>query len=278
MADTKISALTAGTPTTTAHVPFAETPGTATYSSSPALLLSAGLSGSGLDSETFLNWSGTALTGKTLAETKTVLGIDVGGWVLVSDTWTYASATTINVPSGAASIYSVGDKLRLKQGGGYKYFYIYIVADTLLTVTGGSDYAVENATITSPYYSKGGGVGFPAYFNWNGASGSNAQGFTGALTTDSTVFSIKGRMVTVIPNIMGTSNATTFTFTLPVASSTIVIAPGRIRDNNVYLAGFGAITLAASSATATIYKDASGAVFTNSNAKALTSTPFSYYI
>ena len=61
------------------------------------------------------------------------------GWMPAEETWTYASATTITVPSGAASKYSKGDKIRLKQGAGYKYFYVVGIADTVLTVTGGSD-------------------------------------------------------------------------------------------------------------------------------------------
>lgn len=91
-----------------------------------------------------------------------------GGWIEIPDgTWTYASATTITVPSGAASIYQVGDEIRLKQGGGYKYFSVVAVADTLLTVTGGSDYTVANAAITDAAFSKGGGVGHPGWFEYS---------------------------------------------------------------------------------------------------------------
>lgn len=45
----------------------------------------------------------------------------------------------------------------------------YVVArtDTLLTVTGGADYALYNGTITNPYYSKASSpVGFPLGANW----------------------------------------------------------------------------------------------------------------
>ena len=93
-------------------------------------------------------------------------GGGTGGWTEVSG-WSYASATTITVPSGAASIYAVGDQIRLKQGGAYKYFYVIAIADTTLTVTGGSDYSVANAAITDAAFSKGGGVGHPGWFNWS---------------------------------------------------------------------------------------------------------------
>jgi len=85
------------------------------------------------------------------------------GWTSAGETWTYASASTITVPSGAASKYQKGDKIRFKQGATYKYFYIITVADTLLTVTGGSDYTVATPTaITDNYYSHSENpLGFP---------------------------------------------------------------------------------------------------------------------
>ena len=92
------------------------------------------------------------------------LGTGLGaGWNGVSG-WTWNSANTINVPSGAASIYQVGDQLRYKQGGAYKYASVVTVADTLLTVTGGSDFSVADAAITDAAFSKGGGVGHPEIF------------------------------------------------------------------------------------------------------------------
>jgi hypothetical protein len=90
------------------------------------------------------------------------------GWYLISAAsglWTRASATTINVPSGAASLYQIGDKLRYKQGGGWKYAYIIAVADTLLTVTGGVDYNIAAGDITDIYVSRAENpVGFPGRF------------------------------------------------------------------------------------------------------------------
>jgi len=88
-------------------------------------------------------------------------------WTAIADSWSYASATTITVPSGASSLYSVGTKLRLKQGGSYKYFYIVTVADTLLTVTGGSDYSMAEAAITDIYVSIASNpIAFPIWFNY----------------------------------------------------------------------------------------------------------------
>ena len=75
------------------------------------------------------------------------------GWMPISGTFTYASATTINISAGGASIYNVGDKIRFQNNdsGTYLYVYVVTVADTLLTVQGD---AVPNATLTDKYHSK----------------------------------------------------------------------------------------------------------------------------
>ena len=128
------------------------------------------------------------------------LGLGNGGWTEIPDgSWTYASSTTITVPSGAASIYAVGDQVRLKQGGAYKYFYIITVADTLLTVTGGSDYTVANAAITDAAFSKGGGVGHPGWFNYLATvSGSEGSAGTYAESIPFQKFHITGRSLSVV--------------------------------------------------------------------------------
>lgn len=104
--------------------------------------------------------------GRSYAEVLTDLGIDpADGWISTG-TFTYASATTITVASGAASIYQKGDKIKLTQTTA-KYFYVVGVSDTVLTVTGGSDYTVANAAITLPFYShKQSPVSFPTFFNY----------------------------------------------------------------------------------------------------------------
>jgi hypothetical protein len=88
------------------------------------------------------------------------------GWNQVSDTWTYASANTITVPSGAASLYQKGDKIKITQTTP-RYFVITAVTDTLLTVYAGSDYTVANAAITSPAVShEATPMLFPDYFSY----------------------------------------------------------------------------------------------------------------
>ena len=87
------------------------------------------------------------------------------GWIPVSDTWTYASATTVTVPTGAASIYTVGMGIRLTANSVVKQAYIVKVENTKLTVAGDAltdypfsaiSYAPNPATA----------IGFPVWFNY----------------------------------------------------------------------------------------------------------------
>lgn len=107
---------------------------------------------------------------------------DRTGWgTELQETFEYASGTTITVDSGAADRFAVGGKFRYKQGGGWKYANIIGVADTLLTVTGGSDYTVSNADITDVYYTQQDNpIGFPHSFSrtpvWTGSSSDPSYG------------------------------------------------------------------------------------------------------
>jgi hypothetical protein len=89
------------------------------------------------------------------------------GWVEISDSWSYASSTTITIPSDGTTVYQVGDRIRLKQGGAYKYFVVTAVTATLLTVYAGSDNTVANSAITNMAYSRAiKPYGFPGQFNF----------------------------------------------------------------------------------------------------------------
>ena len=145
--DKKISELTIGTPVLTDLMPYVSNPTT-----SP---------------ETKASYVGN---------------VYLEGWSPVVLTWTYASATTITVASGASSLYQKGDKVRFKQGGGYKYGYLVTVADTLLTFFGGSDYSVANSAITDVAISRvENPFGFPLQFNWAASITNLTQG-NGVLT------------------------------------------------------------------------------------------------
>jgi hypothetical protein len=125
--------------------------------------------------------------------------IDTGtsfGWWDVTETFTYASASTITVASGAASRFQIGDKLRLTNST-LKYFYIIGVADTVLTVTGGSDYTLANTTITNVSISRvSGPFGFPQYFNYSSNVIPQA-GSAGSITFAFARFQLNARLATV---------------------------------------------------------------------------------
>ena len=44
------------------------------------------------------------------------------GWIPATGTWTYASASTITIPTDGTTDYSKYMKVRLKQGSGYKFY------------------------------------------------------------------------------------------------------------------------------------------------------------
>ena len=154
---------------------------------------------------------------------------DAGGWTPIWDyaSWAYASSTTITVPSGAATRYGKGMRLRWKQSGDSNYRYAYIIgaAATLLTVTGGSDYAVAD-TATSPiieaaysYFSAP--LGFPEWFNW-AVTFPAAGGMTFTGTNVRARFCINGRKVSFELFAQGTTSGSGVAYilaTLPVTAA-----------------------------------------------------------
>jgi len=96
-----------------------------------------------------------------LKQSQSIVG---DGWSPADETWTYASASTITVPSGAASKYQKGDRIKWTQTT-VKYGVITAVADTTLTIAVNTDYTVANAAISANYYShQANPIGYPGWF------------------------------------------------------------------------------------------------------------------
>lgn len=188
----------------------------------------------------------------------------LNGWREVKDAWTYASANTITVPAGADNIYEVGNRIKLTNST-TKYFVVVAVASTLLTVTGGTDYALANAAISGIYVSDSTPPDFPSYFNWSGASGLNVKGFS-AITAQNMLFNIIGRQLEGRIGIAGTSNNAAFTGTLPVSavSADKMYSIVQVEEGSTKFAGLAVIE----NATLTIYKSWAEAGFATSGAKA----------
>jgi len=155
--------------------------------------------------------AGTATTKKVSVSNLLAVVGSLGGWNSITGTFTYNSATSLNVSSVAASIYKKGDRLRYQNNdsGTYLYNYIIGIADTLLTVVGDT---VPNATLTDNYYSNYSAIGFPDYFNYT-PTGPNNTTLTGR-------FSINGRTLTgwMKGSLTGACTFASWP-TLPVASA-----------------------------------------------------------
>jgi hypothetical protein len=86
----------------------------------------------------------------------------LSGWAPANETWTYYAADRIDVPPGAMNRYQRGDKIRFRQGGEWKYFFVDSALNTRLVLRGLSGATVENAPITDAYFSKAASPqGFP---------------------------------------------------------------------------------------------------------------------
>lgn len=139
------------------------------------------------------------------------------GWILAGEAWTYASATTFTISGDKRGKYQKGDKIKLTQTS-VKYFYIigvsYTSPNTTITVTGGSDYSLANATITNPYYSKvENPQGFPGMFNFTTTFTNYSD-----VTTKFAKFNIKNNLCTTIFHFIGTvGSVDTIFFNAPVA-------------------------------------------------------------
>jgi len=199
-------------------------------------------------------------------------GVGKDGWLEIPDGLaTYSSTTRINL-ADANLVLSKGDQIRYKQGGGYKYGSVYAdPTSTYVDVTGGTDYSVANATITDFAFSKGGGVGFPGQFDWS--TGVNAQGFS-SLSTEVSKFSISGNVVSVYMNINGTSNATSFNATMPIAAKYSTEEVVHIKNAGTPAFGRAVIT----GAMLSLFVNAEGGSWAASGEKELTKALFRYFI
>lgn len=161
------------------------------------------------------------------------------GWGKLIETFTYASATSIGVASGAASRFMKGDKLRFQNNasGTWLYAYIINVADTTLTVVGD---AVPNATITNTWVSRATSpIGFPEVFDFTPtlyASTSNPTIGTGA--TQYGRFSLNGKMCHYVFRLgFGSSmnaGSGTYRVSLPINAG----SPGGLNLDRSYGTGF----------------------------------------
>ncbi|MEX2006806.1 MAG: hypothetical protein WD877_01355, partial [Candidatus Saccharimonadales bacterium] len=131
------------------------------------------------------------------------------GWTYAAETWTYASADsptfTFTVSGDQTSKYSPGMRIKLTQSSTVKYFIITAVSysspNTTLTVYGGTDYTLANATISANYYSaQKGPVGFPLNpVKWTVETRSTAYAVRGSGYTADTWYDLTASVNLVVP-------------------------------------------------------------------------------
>ena len=171
------------------------------------------------------------------------------GWIPATGTWTYASASTITIPTDGTTDYRKFMKVRFKQGAGYKYYICSAIAATTLTVFVNTDYTVANAAITDVYYSfHDAPYGFPVNFAYT----PTLVGISGYTTAHYTIVGS-----TAIVNIVATSKDVTGTTTVTL-SHPFTVAIGMYTTYSMYLAGYTFPFLAIANNAFQIYKTAAG--------------------
>jgi hypothetical protein len=185
------------------------------------------------------------------------------------EVWTYASATTFTVPTDLTAKYTPGTRIKLTQSSTVKYFVVlsstYSNPNTTVTAYGGTDYTLANAAISANYHSYAvNPQGYPTWFNFN----ANYTGFS-SIGSSVAKFSMVGTIIFVRMFVTGTSNATTLTATLPIASPNTVDCPVVAIDNNVQQGSPGLAEIAFTSTTVNFYKNYSAGTWTASSTKSI---------
>ena len=193
------------------------------------------------------------------------------GWWTRSETWTRTSNTTFTVSGDLTAVFVPGTKIKVTQTS-TKYFYVvsssYSSPSTTVTITGGSDYSLTANPSARWISYQANPQGFPQWFNY----APTWDGFSSAPKVADAVFTITGRMVTVVVNCAGngTSNATTLTCTLPIAAAYAGRGvAGYAVNNGSALTVAGRIYVAAASDVMYAYTDMATGAWTNSGAKRL---------
>ena len=195
------------------------------------------------------------------------------GWAPYSGAVSRNTATRMNVPSDATLRHEIGEFVRLKQGGGFKYFVIYGKAATTLDLFGGSDYTLAAAGITDLAFSKfNTAVGLPGGWNW----APTLTGWSANPTNSAYRVSTSGRRADVMVDqgTAGTSNGTGITISAPFTAATVtngfwgnVFWEGR--DNGAVLAAPGRVFIGSAGTVFTVNKDLAGGNWTAANGKSV---------
>jgi hypothetical protein len=193
------------------------------------------------------------------------------GWLAVLDTWTRTGNHTFTITGDVTTKYRKGTKVRYKDGGSYEYGVIASVSfagvTTTVTLITNTDYAMAAATITDNHISYiENPEGFPQWFNWDAAP----AGFSAVPASPVYRWTTKANTIFIgyVEPSNGTSNATTFTATAPVAAAQNVTGvAGTLVDNGALRTVAGRVVMTSGSAAITFRTDMANGVWTNANGK-----------
>jgi hypothetical protein len=127
-----------------------------------------------------------------------------GDWHELAEPMVFVSSISMRVSNSAVDltkIFAIGDPIRYKQGGDYKYGYITKVTTNVITIRSGSDFTIINSPITD--VAKGlklNPIGFPVLFNIPNSAYSAAPGsitLSGTPSDTKTQFFMVGPVITV---------------------------------------------------------------------------------
>ena len=195
------------------------------------------------------------------------------GWFPTTDTITRTGDHTFTVPTNRTTQFRKGAKFAYTDALANEYGVVtssaYVTTDDATTVTliTNTDYTMSTDAIASPSLSYiENPAGFPQWFNWDAAP----TGFSVVPATPVYRWKTSGNMITIayLEGTNGTSNATTFTATIPVASVYAVTgAAGTLVDNGALLTTAGRVTISAGGTSMTFRTDMSVGAWTNANGK-----------
>ena len=207
------------------------------------------------------------------------------GWInAAGTTWTRTGDHTFTMSGDVTAAYRKGTKVRYKDGGAYEYGVVasssHSAGTTTITLITNTDYAMAAATITDNYISYiENPEGWPDWFNYT----PTLTGFSADPTSSVYRWRAQNKSVKVAvrQGADGTSNATSFTITIPVAAATITnmawdgTAGGR--DNGAALTTMCRLSIVSAATAMSIFPNGSGtALWTNANGKRITAGIIEY--
>lgn len=205
------------------------------------------------------------------------------GWTNIPILPVYASATSVTFAGiDLTAHFTIGVKCAWYQSAGWRYGYVlsssFGSGNTTLNFVANTSYSVANTAISIFKISYGTPPDFPTNFFYAVVP----TGFSAITSVQNSHFAINGRICTLAVNsIDGTSNATTFTFNLPVASSLTIetaVFFNPIDNNTIYQHPMGYIKLTTGSVTAECFLSFFRTVWTNANRKAMYTPTWNYFI